>query len=82
MKCRVFFRSEAFSSKLRFPFISLLTCWFNDLRKKVGSLKRLKVPEYSMSLDEEGIYRIAVELIFAFDEVVSLGHKENVLFLL
>ncbi|XP_065853280.1 coatomer subunit delta-like [Euphorbia lathyris] len=36
------------------------------------------VPEYSPSLDEEGICRTAFELIFAFDEVISLGHKENV----
>lgn len=31
-----------------------------------------------MSLDEEGICKTAFELIFAFDEVISLGHKENV----
>ncbi|KAL5568461.1 hypothetical protein UlMin_025036, partial [Ulmus minor] len=36
------------------------------------------VPEYYVSLDEEGICRTAFELIFAFDEVISLGHKENV----
>ncbi|XP_024383238.1 coatomer subunit delta-1 [Physcomitrium patens] len=36
------------------------------------------VPEYVPSLDEEGICRMAFELIFAFDEVISLGHKENV----
>ncbi|XP_058109186.1 coatomer subunit delta-like [Magnolia sinica] len=38
------------------------------------------VPEYSVSLDEEGICKTAFELIFAFDEVISLGHKENVTF--
>jgi hypothetical protein len=36
------------------------------------------VPEYSYSLDEEGICKTAFELIFAFDEVISLGHKENI----
>ncbi|KAK6947193.1 Mu homology domain [Dillenia turbinata] len=36
------------------------------------------VPEYALSLDEEGICKSAFELIFAFDEVISLGHKENV----
>ncbi|KAK3037704.1 hypothetical protein RJ639_031075 [Escallonia herrerae] len=36
------------------------------------------VPEYSFSLDEEGICKTAFELIFAFDEVISLGQKENV----
>nr|GMC71502.1 coatomer subunit delta-like [Ipomoea batatas] len=36
------------------------------------------VPEYSYSLDEEGICKTAFELLFAFDEVISLGHKENI----
>ncbi|KAL6853726.1 hypothetical protein ACP4OV_019755 [Aristida adscensionis] len=36
------------------------------------------VPEYSPSLDEESISRAAFELIFAFDEAISLGNKENV----
>ncbi|KAF6161316.1 hypothetical protein GIB67_009203 [Kingdonia uniflora] len=36
------------------------------------------VPEYSPSLDEDGISKSAFELIFAFDEVISLGHKESV----
>ncbi|XP_059648249.1 coatomer subunit delta-like isoform X1 [Cornus florida] len=45
------------------------------LSKLVSSML---VPEYSLSLEEDGICRTAFELIFAFDEVISLGHKENV----
>jgi hypothetical protein len=35
------------------------------------------VPEYS-ALDEDSICKAAFELIFAFDEAISLGNKENV----
>lgn len=42
------------------------------------SLIQLKIPEYSTSLDEEGVCKAAFELIFAFDETISLGYKENV----
>ncbi|KAF9594624.1 hypothetical protein IFM89_034246, partial [Coptis chinensis] len=35
------------------------------------------VPKCSAFLDEEGICDSAFELIFAFDEVISLGRKEN-----
>lgn len=41
------------------------------------SLTFIKVPEYS-SLDEDSICKTAFELIFAFDEAISLGNKENV----
>ncbi|KAF8725364.1 hypothetical protein HU200_019877 [Digitaria exilis] len=43
-----------------------------------GLLNICKVPEYSPSLDEEGVCKTAFELIFAFDEAISLGNKENV----
>ncbi|KAL3154827.1 hypothetical protein ABBQ38_011369 [Trebouxia sp. C0009 RCD-2024] len=36
------------------------------------------VPDYAQSLDEEGITKAAFDLLFAFDEVISLGYKENV----
>lgn len=36
------------------------------------------MPEYSHFLNEEGICKSAFELIFAFDEVISLGIKEKV----
>ena len=43
-----------------------------------GILDQWQVPDYCPSLEEEGICKVAFELIFAFDEVISLGHKENV----
>nr|CAB3489138.1 unnamed protein product [Digitaria exilis] len=36
------------------------------------------VLEYSPSLDEEGVCKTEFDLIFAFDEAISLGNKENV----
>ncbi|KAK8625913.1 hypothetical protein V6N13_057070 [Hibiscus sabdariffa] len=52
----------------------------NRGRTKLGQAdpKFNSVPEYCYSLDEEGICKIASELIFAFDEVICLGHKDNV----
>lgn len=38
----------------------------------------MQVREYSHSLNEEGICKSAFELIFAFDEAISVGNKENV----
>ncbi|KAK7815648.1 coatomer subunit delta [Quercus suber] len=46
-----------------------------DLETLLRMLSKL-VPEYSYSLDEGGICKTAFELIFYFDEVISLGHKE------
>ncbi|KAK1402392.1 Coatomer subunit delta [Heracleum sosnowskyi] len=43
----------------------------------LGLLSKL-VAEFAYSLDEEGAINKAFEFIFAFDEVISLGHKENV----
>ncbi len=37
------------------------------------------LPEYVLPpMDEESISQVAFELLFAFDEVISLGYKENV----
>ncbi|KAG6514029.1 hypothetical protein ZIOFF_024368 [Zingiber officinale] len=38
----------------------------------IEALYLLLVPEYSPSLDEEGVCKMAFELIFAFDEAISL----------
>ena len=37
-----------------------------------------KVPEYCRSLDESDVMEHSFELIFAFDEIVALGYRENV----
>ncbi|XP_010452406.1 PREDICTED: coatomer subunit delta [Camelina sativa] len=61
-------------------FLLLVTTKQSNILEDLATLTLLSklVPEYSMSLDEEGILRAAFELIFAFDEVISLGHKESV----
>ena len=51
----------------------LLSC-----TKAISTLITWQVPDYCPALDEEGICKMAFEIIFAFDEVVSLGHKENI----
>ena len=38
----------------------------------------LQIPEYCRSLDEQDVSENAFELIFAFDEIVALGYRENV----
>ena len=37
-----------------------------------------QIPEYCHSLDEPDVLDNAFELIFAFDEIVALGYRENV----
>lgn len=38
----------------------------------------LQIPEYCRSMDEKEILENSFQLIFAFDEVVALGYRENV----
>ncbi|KAI3743475.1 hypothetical protein L1987_61185 [Smallanthus sonchifolius] len=59
-------------------YLLLVTNKQSNILEDLDTLRLLSkvVPEYSPSLDEEGICKNA--LIFAFDEVISLGHKENV----
>ena len=37
-----------------------------------------QIPEYCGTLDEQDILDKAFDLIFAFDEIVALGYRENV----
>ncbi|KAG9138718.1 hypothetical protein Leryth_021036 [Lithospermum erythrorhizon] len=61
-------------------YLVLVTNKQSNILEDLDTLRLLSklVPDYSYSLDEEGICKTAFELIFAFDEVISLGHKENV----
>ncbi|KAJ9559274.1 hypothetical protein OSB04_013888 [Centaurea solstitialis] len=61
-------------------YLLLVTNKQSNILEDLDTLRLLSkvIPEFSASLDEEGICKYAFELIFAFDEVISLGHKENV----
>ncbi|XP_029127126.1 coatomer subunit delta isoform X1 [Cajanus cajan] len=61
-------------------YLLLVTNKQSNILEDLTTLRLLSklVPEYSYSLEEEDICQHAFELIFAFDEVISLGHKENV----
>ncbi|KAF5728767.1 coatomer subunit delta [Tripterygium wilfordii] len=61
-------------------YLLLVTNKQSNILEDLETLRLLSklIPDYSFSLDEEGICNAAFELIFAFDEVISLGHKENV----
>ncbi|XP_074585744.1 coatomer subunit delta-1-like [Curcuma longa] len=60
-------------------YLLLVTNKQSNILEDLDTLRLLSklVPEYSPSLDEEGICKMAFELIFAFDEAISLGSKEN-----
>ncbi|KAK1297764.1 Coatomer subunit delta-1 [Acorus calamus] len=61
-------------------YLLLVTNKQSNILEDLETLRLLSklVPEYSPSLDEEGVCSAAFELIFSFDEVISLGHKESV----
>ncbi|KAL0709205.1 hypothetical protein Bca4012_016183 [Brassica carinata] len=61
-------------------FLLLVTTKQSNILQDLDTLRLLSklVPEYCVSLDEEGICGAYSELISAFDEVISLGNKENV----
>lgn len=48
----------------------MMTDWFLSAHQQV--------PEYCRSLEESDIRENAFNLIFAFDEIVALGYRENV----
>ncbi|KAH9612486.1 hypothetical protein KSS87_009935 [Heliosperma pusillum] len=61
-------------------YLLVVTNKQSNILEDLDTLRMLSklVPEYAYSLDEEGISSASFELTFAFDEVISIGHKENV----
>ncbi|KAF6166731.1 hypothetical protein GIB67_005607 [Kingdonia uniflora] len=64
---------------IQLMYLLLVTNKQSNILQDLETLRLLSklVPEYA-PLDEEGISKSAFEMIFAFDEVISLGHKEIV----
>jgi hypothetical protein len=62
-------------------YLLLVTNKSSNILEDLETLRLLSkvVPEYVMPpVDEESVAAAAFDLLFAFDEVISLGYKENV----
>ena len=61
-------------------YLLLITNKQSNILEDLETLRLLSkvVPEYLEAMDEAAIAESAFELLFAFDEVISLGHKEEV----
>lgn len=62
-------------------YLLLVTNRGSNILEDLDTLRLLSklVPEYAgPEVDEEAIAAVAFDLVFAFDEVISLGHKENI----
>eukprot|EP00271_Cylindrocystis_brebissonii_P010164 TRINITY_DN26268_c0_g1_i1.p1 TRINITY_DN26268_c0_g1~~TRINITY_DN26268_c0_g1_i1.p1 ORF type:complete len:515 (+),score=138.78 TRINITY_DN26268_c0_g1_i1:269-1813(+) len=61
-------------------YLLLVTNKQSNILEDLETLRLLSklVPEYCPGLEEETVCRMAFELIFAFDEVLPLGLKDNV----
>ncbi len=61
-------------------YLLLITNKQSNILEDLDTLRLLSkiVPEFAMSYEEDDIVKQAFELVSAFDEVISLGHKENI----
>lgn len=61
-------------------YLLLITNKGSNILEDLDTLRLLSktVPEYVHPVDEEGVSAGAFELIFAFDEVISMGHRESI----
>jgi len=61
-------------------YVLLLTTKASNILEDLETLRLFAkvIPEYSRSLDEYDIKENIFDIIFAFDEIVALGYRENV----
>ncbi len=61
-------------------YLLLVTNKQSNILEDLDTLRMLSkiVPEFAGAPEEEAICRAAFDLIFAFDEVIAQGHKENI----
>ena len=61
-------------------YLLLVTNKASNILEDLDTLRLLSkvLPDSAGGVDEEAVSQAAFELLFAFDEVISLGYKENV----
>ncbi|GAX83714.1 hypothetical protein CEUSTIGMA_g11139.t1 [Chlamydomonas eustigma] len=61
-------------------YLLLITNKQSNILEDLDTLRLLSkiVPEFATSFDEDDIVTFAFEIVAAFDEVISLGYKENI----
>eukprot|EP00798_Chlamydomonas_sp_ICE-L_P008071 gene8071-1313_t len=61
-------------------YLLLITNKGSNILEDLDTLRLLSkiIPEFAPELDEDAVSEVAFDLVFAFDEVISLGHKENI----
>lgn len=61
-------------------YLLLITNKSSNIMEDLETLRLLAklVPEFAVSMDEEGVRESAFDLILAFDEVLAMGHRETI----